>query len=91
MEIAGIRIDGRIMIDGPANNSEVWSDDIEAHPGASVTDSLASMFDGDKTTAYGSISGASPGTNPIKFHPSTVFLILKKGKSLIQMGFESLP
>ena len=50
--IRWIKVDDRLLIDGPADNSQVWSEhtDIPLSPGNSVTNNPADLFDGNEST-----------------------------------------
>ena len=67
-----IKVNGAYLVDSGAqwNTDEVWSKDMSKAPNSADTGVPKFAFDGDATTAYGSSTSGSPGSNPITFTPS---------------------
>lgn len=64
LNYAAMRIDGRILLDGPADNSQQWSLSVDGVANSSLSE-ISAIFDGDITTrsaaAIGSSCTFSPG------------------------------
>ena len=64
--ISGVRIDGRILIDGPADNSQVWSDNASGDINSSRPP--ANAFDGNPDTWANSAAPNEDGTTEVVFN-----------------------
>ena len=62
--LSAIRVDGRILIDGPANNSQNWSDGLKYTDGTSVQNP-ANAFNGDPANGAGGDNKEITWTVPI--------------------------
>ena len=50
MRLGAIKLDGRILVDGPADNSRNWSDSFTCADGFNDTNTAEKAFDGDTST-----------------------------------------
>ena len=58
--ISSVRIDGRVLIDGPADNSQVWSNPSNFTTDTSFATPVTNLFDGNESTGlYASGQGSS--------------------------------
>ena len=60
--LARIAINGRVLVDGPADNSQNWSDDMGLAPSAPQTGIPQNAFDGKTSTVFGSVTNSGSGS-----------------------------
>ena len=69
MRVHSVKKGDNLLIDGPANNSQNWSDDVEATSGVNSGSEANKAFDGDLST-QASTSGTNADVIQITFDPS---------------------
>ena len=65
LQVAAIRINGKILVDGPANNSQNWSGSFTCADGFYNTNTPEKAFDGDASTRASTSSIATTNETPM--------------------------
>ena len=70
--LSAVRVNGRILVDGPADNSKVWSQIVTTTTNTTLAQPIANAFDGDTsngcsstTTGIGAFIELDFGSNPL--------------------------